>query len=102
MILEYRGGTYASQVGATGPQEALRRWAKSEKLLEVKHLGPIRRQRLAEQIDEELREFPPVPLQGLVNAWCARTPIPGGLIHLIKTENQHSVRSSQGQDKSRA
>jgi hypothetical protein len=65
MYLEFGGGTYISQVTATGPEEALYIWAG--RITEAELVSwKLERSAIAD-ISKEM----PVPLNGLVNAWCA-------------------------------
>ena len=82
VILDFKGGTYISQVRARTPSEALRSWAKSRALTGVYGLTARGRIKLRETLDEL------VELDGLKNAWCA-TASPGrvsALINLVRTE----------------
>jgi hypothetical protein len=85
VILEYRNGTYISQVLASDPREALQRWARSSELLAIKALGTIARRRLVANVEDMAHEDGPTPFSGLVSAWCAGMLIPGALVNIIKT-----------------
>ena len=84
VILEYRGGTYISQLASTDPWSALKEWAKSipdNDLIDWR----LNRDELLAAVNED----PPVPLSGFVNAWCTTGSdgSNGGLIliHIVAT-----------------
>ena len=78
VILDYRGGTYVSQVSAGNAGAALVKWAKQIKPNEIQHLGQKRLARLASDIEFNYADlYSPTPLEGLMNAWCSSTPLSG-------------------------
>jgi hypothetical protein len=77
VVMEYRGGTYVSQVNAGNVVEALREWALALDTGAIKWLGPARKRELLKTIDEEPSwAIEPVKLDGLVNAWCMSALVP--------------------------
>jgi hypothetical protein len=84
LLVDYRGGTYISQVKAATPDEALRRWAKGHEPHNVQHLGGARRKRLAETIDATLREQPPARINTVTNVWLTM-PLSGMFVNVVKT-----------------
>jgi hypothetical protein len=46
IILDYRGGTYISQVRARSPRAAAKLWAHTLDVVSVKHLGAKGKQRI--------------------------------------------------------
>ncbi len=80
-FLEYKGGTYISQVKASSPARALAAWAEALNSTEVKGLGKIRKQKLTEQANQ-----PPTPLEGVKNTWCWSVLLRGdlALIHFTR------------------
>jgi hypothetical protein len=92
VILEYRRGTYITQVAAKGPRQALTRWAEDLSPKIVARLSARAKAalpRLAAERDGRLNE--PTPIAGLPNVWCAGFPFPGGLVNIIRT---HSGRGA--------
>ena len=86
IIVDYRGGTYVSQVDAVTPKDALRAWAKGAAPSQIQHLGKSGRRRLVETIDERMRQDPPVPLDDVTNVWFAT--VNGMLINVVKTSQR--------------
>ena len=84
IILDFKGGTYISQVKARNPQQACLKWAAQIKPVEIADLGAIGKT----QLQESLVEDTPVLLSGLTNVWCcsARTRNSLALINIVKTQ----------------
>jgi hypothetical protein len=82
VILEFRGGTYVSQMNAQGPSEALTGWitAQSDEDLSSWKLDRIEMTKL-------FAEDSPHAVDGLQNAWCMSASLPRGLalVNIIKT-----------------
>jgi hypothetical protein len=72
-----------AQVRATSPASALAVWARQLPSQHVPGVGEATAVALAER----LRQARPVPLDGLVNAWCATSTLRGAyaLINIILT-----------------
>jgi hypothetical protein len=72
-----------AQVRASSPASALTIWARQLASQGVPGIGEATATALAER----LREERPVPLDGLVNAWCASSMLRGAfaLINIIRT-----------------
>jgi len=72
-----------AQVRASSPASALTIWARQLPSQGVPGIGEATATALAER----LREERPVPLDGLVNAWCASSMLRGtfALINIIRT-----------------
>lgn len=89
-IMEYAGGTYISQVKASSPKSACVKAAQSLDASQVSGLGP----RSKESLIEQMKEDAPVPLSGLLNAWCKSALIRGeyALINLVQTEQPKNNR----------
>ncbi len=84
--MEYRGGTYLSQVTASGESDALRMWARNVNTDEIRSIGPKWKERLVAAIDNDLSQgILPTPVRGLVNVWCTSRVISGGLVLLTMT-----------------
>jgi hypothetical protein len=84
-VLEYRGGTYISQVVAETAQKACNAWAKSLDASKIKHLGIKSKNLLIEELQEDYNEL--VPLSGLQNTWCTSATVRNhlALINIIET-----------------
>jgi hypothetical protein len=89
VVMEYGGGTYVSQIDASSVEQALRLWAAKLDAGAVAGLDHEGKVELVDDIEEELSNGgQPVPLTGLVNAWCASAWISGRglmLINIIAT-----------------
>jgi hypothetical protein len=85
-ILDYIGGTYISQVKARNLTKAVSKWPDGLVIDEIKGLGP----NTISLLKLRLTEDRPVPLSGLINAWCMSTIIRGRLvlIHIVETEKE--------------
>lgn len=83
-FLEYRGGTYVSQVSARSSPLAMKAWARKFMEMNVPELGARSKSDLVEKI---LRDAP-TTLDGLKNAWCSSALVRShlALIHFTQTE----------------
>jgi len=91
--MEYAGGTYLSQVNAPSPKSACVKWAQGLDESQVSGMGLKSKDSLIEQMKEEA----PVPLDGLVNAWCKSALVRGelALINLVQSEQaKNNLRES--------
>ena len=82
-VLEYDGGTYVSQVLAASKDEAPAAWAAS---LWPGQVRGMRETNLLE-LRSGITSHSPVPLDGLVNAWCASCLVRGrlALVNVFET-----------------
>jgi hypothetical protein len=89
LILDWRGGTYVSQVWASSPQQATVLWAQQDLLRPAIELDPERRSRL--ERDLESGDNRPTPLADTDNVWCATTFLDDDLacLHVVKTQPSH-------------
>jgi hypothetical protein len=81
--MEYKGGTYISQIEALSKEAACVEWAKKLEVSKIYSFGQSSKEKLiAEMKDEE-----PVALNGLTNVWNVSTLIRGelALINFIQT-----------------
>ena len=83
VVLDFRGGTYISQVRAASATKALTLWAKDLPVHEIAGMGPASKRDLVARLVEE----EPVPLTGLSRAWCRSVLVRGhlALINLVET-----------------
>lgn len=97
-VMEFRGGTYISQVEAGSLTLAIEKWSNSIDTKQIKHLGSIGKSMLIKELESE----DPSPLQGLDDVWCLAASIKSGfvLINIVKCtcsdsfgRNPDSVRS---------
>ena len=92
VILEYRRGTYMTQVVANGPRQALGRWAEGLSPKVVARLGARAKAALPRVVVECRRQIDgPTAIAGLPNVWCAGFPIPGGFVNIIKTDRRKNA-----------
>ena len=78
VVMDYRGGTFVSQVSARSVEAALRRWAAGPGLRSVPGIGPARAAALAFH-----PAFPdPVPVTGVSGVWCD-SPLIMGRVALL-------------------
>ena len=90
-MMEFRGGTYISQVESIDLESSLEMWACRiiEDIDEMKFLGVKTIEEIKDQLLQSNSTEVPVPLNGLKNIWClgVSTQQGSGLIHIIKTES---------------
>lgn len=82
-IMEFREGTYVSQVHAASLTNAVIEWAKSLAVDEIRYLGQTGK---AEMIKMS-KEAEPVLLKGLANVWFESFAIKQGFarVNIVKT-----------------
>jgi hypothetical protein len=82
--MDYRGGTYVSQVAAPSPTKAYIKGAENLDARQIFGFGDRAKASLVEQMKEDA----PVLLNGLTNAWCNCAQVRGKLavITLVQTE----------------
>ena len=89
--MDFRGGTYTSQVHAESLHSSLEGWVDilRRDMNEIEHLGA----KTIQEIEEQVLPFPidedPVPLRGLKNVWffVVTTRKGSGHVLVVKTEN---------------
>jgi hypothetical protein len=84
MLLEYKGGTYVSQVSGNTVGVAIKKWAKAVSDQELKSWGLTRAE------ITRLANDNPLPLVGCSNVWCLTDSTKKGLIlvNVVATEGQ--------------
>jgi hypothetical protein len=82
IVIEYRGGTYISQISALNQNAAITAWASSFSETELR-VWKIDKTALLKIVEEDI----PIALKGCVNAWCLSGNIDGSLalINVFKT-----------------
>lgn len=85
-VMEFRGGTYISQVTAPHLEAALISWASTLKVNEIEGMTEERQRALLQVLPEEH----PVPLTELTNVWCFTPRIQNSmaLVNVILTSEQ--------------
>ena len=85
VVVDYRGGTYISQVEATDEADALRKWVLDLDPGPIADFGLKQKQELINSIS--WRDSPPTPVLDVLHVWCTSVGCGGGLmlINLIKT-----------------
>jgi hypothetical protein len=86
--VDFRGGTYCTQVNAKKLDESLSKWIEKIKIEknEIKYLGD----KIIKQLEDEIRnpDNKPVLLTGLINVWCTFYSTRKGIfdIYIVQTE----------------
>ena len=83
-LLEYKGGTYLSQIKAESPQNALTKWSESLSVTEIKGLG----EKTKEQLIKDTKLEEPCLIEGMSNVWCATFVLANNLalLHYVQTK----------------
>ncbi len=88
IILDYRGGTYISQVRESSPDDALLTWARTLDPRPIYGMGEKTKVELMDELlDDHKDGYMLVAITDTVNVWCATALLRGsiGQIHMIKT-----------------
>jgi hypothetical protein len=82
-ILEFRGGTYVSQVFEKNLREATIVWSQNLNKRGIKHLGLKASYELRKLFEEESPQL----IDGLINVWCYSAILKSGsiLINIVGT-----------------
>ncbi len=83
-IMEFRGGTYISQVNAKNLEQGLISWCKNLDVTQIKYLGQKAKEELLGSIDsEEL-----TPINSVKSVWYFCKGIRAGflMVNIIKTD----------------
>jgi hypothetical protein len=85
LILDWRGGTFVSQVWAKSPHDAVLVWVERDLFRPAADLDRSERNQL--QRDLESKDRAPTPLVDTDGVWCATASLRGDLacIHIVKT-----------------
>jgi hypothetical protein len=89
--MEYREGTYISQVRASSPKQAVKRWARQLNPKDIWGFGANAKEQLLNDLSGTEKwndKFPfPTPLNHVANTWCTTALVRGhvAMIHLVKT-----------------
>ncbi|HEY1939275.1 MAG TPA: hypothetical protein VGJ33_15185 [Candidatus Angelobacter sp.] len=84
VVLNYKGGTYISQVVAESPKAAIRKWFTGISDPDLA-AWEVTNEKLSELSDDE-----PLPLDNCLNVWCASSSGKHGLLllNIITTQTQ--------------
>lgn len=89
-VVNFRGGTYCTQVTAPNIERSIHEWIKRIKKEkdQIQYIGDKIIEELENKAKDELTE--PTPLNGLKNIWFAIFPTKKGSFHLniIQTDTQ--------------
>jgi hypothetical protein len=81
-FLEYKGGTYISQVRAQSYKSAPKVWAEKLDLSVISQLERDFKRKLQESVDGET----PTPLKGIDKTWCCSLlTLKETLVHFVQT-----------------
>ncbi|SRR6266545_1081438 len=99
-IMDYAGGTYVSQVTARSEKSACVKWAQRLEVSQIQGLGRKGQESLIQQVKDD----PPGPLNGTLNAWCTGALIHGkfALINLVQTDRKKNIRRSASKGRASA
>ena len=88
-IMDYKGGTYISQVNASSVKTACKEWAENLEVSEIANFEIKGKEILI----REMKSKEPVALEGLENVWFVSALIFNNLaaINLIKTETPNNA-----------
>lgn len=78
--MDYRGGTYITQISAPTELKACIKWANDLDLSSHKYIGPKGKRDLIEEMHD--KDMKPVLLQECINAWCTCALIRGTCAHI--------------------
>ena len=82
--MDYKGGTYVSQVETLPGKTPCVEWAKKLEASKIYSFGESSKQELIAKMKEE----EPAAVDGLTNTWCVSAVIRGNLamIHFVQTD----------------
>lgn len=85
-LMEFRGGTYISQVESKSLSEATKLWVKQLNIEEIKHLG----EKGKIEMIKEAENFELSALYSLKNIWffCFRIKTGFIMVNVVKTDNK--------------
>ncbi|HMA17663.1 MAG TPA: hypothetical protein VKS03_04410, partial [Thermoanaerobaculia bacterium] len=69
LVLDYRGGTYVSQVRAASPRQALTLWVQRLHSQGIPGVGGATADRARAEL--AATGIPPTPVEGLPHVWCS-------------------------------
>jgi len=86
-FMDYRGGTYITQVEAPNRKKAMLAWAENIDYKQIKYMGEKSKQAVKQQIEEGYDEETPV--EGLKFVYCFLAKINHhiAIVDIIETQN---------------
>jgi len=83
--MDFRGGTYISQVKADSPQQAMINWANELNYQEIKYLGLKNKQHIVQTINNEFETL--TTINSVKNIWIFQLILSTGFatVHFIQT-----------------
>ena len=86
IVMEFKGGTYVSQIRAPSPEAALENWARG---LEVKNIEGMTAG-IKRQFVEWLPEARPTAVDGLKSTWSSGlvARADSALVHIVRTPDR--------------
>jgi hypothetical protein len=87
-VMEFLGGVYISQVREMSLRKACIKWARTLNVGGIKGLGAKGQAEFIREMKDKANK--PVPLSGLINAWCTSALSRRGvaLINIVKTKGE--------------
>ena len=86
VLMEFKGGTYLSQIRAPSPEVALEKWARGLETRDIEGMtAGIKR-----QFVEWLPEARPTPVDGLKSTWSSGfvARADSALVHIVRTPDR--------------
>jgi len=82
MVLDYKGGTYISQISSKSPEVAIKKWVSTINEQELANWGLTRSEATL------LAKDNPIPLKNCSNVWCVQDSAKAGLmlLNIIATQ----------------
>jgi hypothetical protein len=86
--MEFKGGTYISQIEEKSLNHACRKWVMTLNQKEIKGLGPKGHSALIQEMKD--KDKAPAPLNGARNVWCTSALASGrlALINIVMTSEE--------------
>ena len=87
IVLDFKGGTYISQVIDDNVNSALQKWALNLDVKAIKNIGEKIKDLIIQNIINNTEAALPIVLDGCINVWCTSMLVRGHLIlvHIINT-----------------
>ena len=85
LFMDFRGGTYISQISALDIRSALKQWAEEINSKKIAHFGETSKKELREKILLDTC----VPVKDVKNVWCSGAALKTGcvFVHIVRTEH---------------
>ncbi len=86
LLMEFKGGTYLSQIRAPSPDSALEKWAQGLQVKDIEGMTAA----IKRQFVEWLPEARPVEVAGLKSTWCSGfvSRSSSALVHIFRTTDR--------------